>query len=185
MRKLISVSLGFLYLALFVSACVVSGGPPAPSTQAGPTYFLTQYVTQIVATAPTSTLQPTSTSTPWPTPTLEWDPFAAPVTFPRVGCAGSRLSVGAMAFVAWVDARTRLYSTADTLDDPGMRNLVVGEKLQVIDGPSCAYVNNNRQLMWKVYMLADKLTGFAMEGDGNTYWILPLSPKEPTPNIDD
>jgi hypothetical protein len=54
-----------LSLAMLASACVVSGPSPAPSSQAGPTYFLTQFVTQVVATAPTPTPEPTGPRPRW------------------------------------------------------------------------------------------------------------------------
>jgi hypothetical protein len=169
-----------LSLAMLASACVVSGPSPAPSSQAGPTYFLTQFVTQVVATAPTPTPEPTLTKTPWPTPTLEWDPYSAPVSYPLTGCTGSRLHLGGMAFVAITDAVARLYfpySPPTIEDNPGIRSLQVGEIMHITGGPWC----ENKLLIWQVYMLSDKKEGLVVEGDGNTYWILPMSPKEPTP----
>ncbi len=178
-RRLIQIFLLLIGFGFFAAACVGGGAPP-PANQAAPTYFVTQYVTQIVATVPTSTPEPEPTSTPWPTPTLEWDPFAVPVSFPLVGCPGSRLQVGGMAFVAMTDSVAYLYSTYDTDDDPGMRKLVNGEKMYIMDGAWCS---TQRKVMWQVYMLSDQRIGFVAEGDGNIYWLLPLSPKEPTPRV--
>lgn len=169
-------------LALFASACVASGQPPAPASQANPTYFITQYVTQVVATAPTSTPDPTLTPSPWPTPTLEWDPFSAPVHYPLTGCAGSRIQKGGMAFVAQTNAAiTKIFSSPSPEDNPGMRPLLVGEILYIMDGAWC----ENKMLIWQVYAMSDKKIGFVVEGDGMTYYLLPMSPSEPTPKIKD
>lgn len=167
-------------LALSTAACIVAG-PPAQPSPAYQTPQVTRIVTQIVIPAPTYTQPPTPTKTPYPTPTLEWDPFSAPIYFPNVGCAASRLQLGGMAFVALTDANTRLYYDKEPFEDPGIRKLDYGEKMQIIDGPWCF----ERNLVWKVYMVADKRVGHVIEGDGKVYWILPLSPAEPTPNRDD
>jgi hypothetical protein len=47
--------------------------------------------------------------------------------------------------------------------------LVAGEELSVIDGPVC----ERGALVWKV-VASDGQTGFVAEGDGNTYWLMPL-----------
>lgn len=180
--KILWVATALLGVTLFISACVVSGQPPAPASPANPTYFITQYVTQVVATAPTSTPDPTVTPSPWPTPTLEWDPFAVPIYFPDTGCAGSRLQKGGMAFVAQTNASiTRIFSHPVVEDNPGMRDLVAGEILYIMDGTWC----ENRMLIWQIYAMSDGKQGYVVEGDGNQYWLLPMSPSEPTPKIKD
>jgi hypothetical protein len=178
--KSLQIAVLLVCLALLVSACVASSQPPAPASQANPTYYITQYVTQVVATAPTSTPDPTLTPTPWPTPTLEFDPFSVPVHYPLTGCAGSRILKGGMAFVAQTNAAiTKIFSSPSPEDNPGMRPLVVGEILYIMDGAWC----ENKMLIWQVYALSDSLVGFVVEGDGVNYYLLPMSPKEPTPKV--
>lgn len=178
--KFLQIAVLLLGIALFASACVASSQPPAPASQANPTYYITQYVTQVVATAPTSTPDPTLTPSPWPTPTLEWDPFSAPVQYPLAGCAGSRVRKGGMAFVAQTNAAiTKIFSSPSPEDNPGMRPLVAGEILYVMDGAWC----ENKMLIWFVYAMSDGMRGFVVEGDGINYYLLPMSPKEPTPKV--
>lgn len=181
--KLLWVATAFVSLALIASACIAAGQPAAPASSVEPTYYITRFVTQIIATQPTYTPYPTLTPSPWPTPTLKWDPFAAPIYFPDTGCAASRLQKGGMAFVAQTDAAiTRLFSSPEIADNPGMRPLVTGEKLYIFDDENSPWCEN-KMLIWLAYALSDQKQGFVVEGDGKTYWLLPMSPAEPTPKV--
>lgn len=161
-------------LSLVISACVGSASQPAQEVQVVyPTVLVTQIVQQIVAT-------PTATSLPAPTEAVRvvapaastgWDPFAVPIYYPIRGCFASRLHVGDVAFVANGAGAMGIHQTQDIGYSPIWRHLDPGELMDVIDGPWC----DRGALTWKV-ATADGYIGYVPEGDGNVYWLLPMSP---------
>jgi hypothetical protein len=176
--KMTLAHLVLLSLVLFSAACTGSGETATAAVQtAEPTVWLTTFVTQIVATVPSPT--PTLIPTPTIPPTIPpaWDPWALPIYFPIIDCVASRLHKGDMAFVAGIGQHSRLFATKQIFDDPGRRELQMGETLQIIGGASCS----GGWLVWEAYMVADRKRGFVVEGNGDVYWLLPLSPTVPTP----
>jgi len=170
-KGLVLAAIG-LCLFLFVPACL-SVAPQA--TQAVqmvyPTIVITQYITQVVAT-PTITPVPPPTTVSKQTPStvkVGWDPFTVQIYYPVVGCVASRLHVGDVAFVA--NEGVDLYNTKDTGYSPTYRKLLPGEMVDITKGAWCS----NGSLTWKV-ATADGLEGFVAEGNGETYWLLPMPP---------
>ena len=93
--------------------------PPTAESTIEPTIWLTQVITQIVATVPTATSTQIPTSTALPTATLVWDPWAAPLYYPLSDCPASRLKEGDMAFVGYLDGTLRISLSEQIFADPG------------------------------------------------------------------
>jgi hypothetical protein len=171
-KKGLALAVIGLSLFLFVPACLSVAPQATQSVQVVyPTIVITQYVTQVVAT-PTITPIPPPTSAVKQAPSTVntgWDPFTVQIYYPLVGCVASRLHEGDVAFVA--NAGVDLYNTKDTGYSPTYRKLLPGEMVDITKGPWCT----NGALVWKVGT-ADGLAGFVPEGDGNTYWLLPMPP---------
>ncbi len=151
--------------------------PPTAEFSPVPTIWITQIVTQIVATAPSPTPTQISTSTQFPTATLVWDPFSAPLYYPLSNCAASRLNKGDMAFVGSLAGEPRISLTDQVFADPGIRNLLMGEYLHITSNPVC----EQNTVIWEVRAVSDDTVGFVKEGDGETYWLFPASPAIATP----
>jgi hypothetical protein len=157
---------------LFVPACLSVVPRATQAVQVVyPTVLITQYVTQVVATPTiTPTPLPTSASNPQPAAVnTGWDPFTVEIYYPIVGCVASRLHEGDVAFVA--NQGVDLYNSKDTGYSPVYRKLAAGEMVDIIKGPWCSA----GAVIWKVGT-ADGLEGFVPEGDGETYWLLPMPP---------
>jgi len=162
-----------LSLFLFIPACLSVAPQSTQAVQVVyPTVFITQYVTQVVAT-------PTITPTPLPTtesdemPTVldvGWDPFAAPIYYPIVGCVASRLHLDDVAFVA--NEGIDLHVSKDIDYAPVNRVLQPGEMVDIAKGPWCI----SDFLIWKV-TTSDGSQGFVAEGNGETYSLLPMPPE--------
>ncbi|MBN2548019.1 MAG: hypothetical protein JXB15_02590 [Anaerolineales bacterium] len=169
-----------LILVLLSSAC---GGGEAVTTEpaqvVAPVVVVTEVVIQVVATSPPPTATPQPTPTPYPTAPAAWDPISAPIYYPQVGCVASRLHILDVAFVASVSTPVRLYRSKDVFEDPGVRELALGELVTILDGPWC----NMDWIIWKVEA-SDGEKYFVPEGNGEIYWLLPLNPFVPsaTPN---
>jgi hypothetical protein len=151
--------------------------PPTVETTLQPTIWITQVVTQIVATAPSPTPTQIPTSTQFPTSTLAWDPFSAPLYYPISNCAASRLYKGDMAFVGNLAGVPRISLTDQVFADPGIRELVMGEYLHITSNPVC----EQNTVIWEVRAISDDTVGYVKEGDGDTYWLFPASPAIATP----
>jgi hypothetical protein len=161
-----------LALVLFISACISVAPRSTQSVQlVYPTVLITQYVTQIVAT-------PTITPPPPPTPAVNqtpstvnvgWDPFTVQIYYPVVGCVASRLHVGDVAYVA--NGSVDLLQSKDLDYSPAFRELAPGEMVDIIKGAWCS----NGSLIWKV-ATSENEEGFAAEGNGEIYWLLPMPP---------
>ncbi len=180
MNQKIGKSLVFGLVALtliFSSAC--AGEPqPVDETEAPPVVHVTQYITQVVATSPPATLTPVPTFTSAAPPAYSgWDPLAAPIYYPLMGCNASRLYVGDRAFVAYVSGVAGIYMGKNIYYDPLIRKPLAGEIVEIIDGPWC----RQNVLIWQVLVLADEREAFMPEGDGKEYWLLPMQPYTPTP----
>lgn len=174
-RLIYLLMMGILFLS---SACGSSSQGEVEQTPAAPTIYVTQYLTQVVATALPTTPAPeiNPTAVP-PQSSSTWDPLAAPIYYPVIGCVASRLHEGQRAFVANVDKPVRIYSSRDLHNDPGIRDLQLGEILLIIKGGWCT----DNHLYWKVEAEADGTKGFVIEGNGEEYWLLPMPPETPTP----
>jgi hypothetical protein len=161
-----------LSLSLFVPACLSVAPQSTQAVQVVyPTVLITQYITQVVATP---TIMPTSlpTTESQETPSvvnIDWDPFAAPIYYPIVGCVASRLHVGDVAFAASNDID--LHSSKDISFSPVERVLQPAEMVDITKGPWC----DAGSLIWKV-QTADGKDSFAPEGNGELYVLLPMPP---------
>ena len=172
-KKWIAFLLGVSIIILLIPACI--GITPQSDQTAQvvyPTVVITQYVTQIVAT-PIATLPPPPTAIAQQqnkNVIVGFDPFAVDIYYPLQGCVASRLRVGDRAFVAYGGDTMKLFPTLDIGFAPPTRNLVNGEYVDIVSGPYC----DRGAVVWGVVTEGDELAGFIPEGDGNTYWLLPL-----------
>jgi hypothetical protein len=165
-----------LTLVMALSACAGFSTAQQPQ-MVYPTVVIVQYVTQVVATvtpAPPVTPQPPKAANPQPQKVLvndgSYDPFAAPIYYPLKGCpVASRLKVGDVAFVANNTSVSGMHMDKQVGSSPLVRKFSAGELLNIIDGPYCARTG----LVWEVSDAAGE-KGFAAEGDGSTYWLLPF-----------
>jgi hypothetical protein len=160
-----------LTMSLFVPACMaIQPQATQPVQVVYPTIVITQYVTQVVAT---TTITPTPLPTsPNQTPSVVnvgWDPYTVAIYYPIVGCVASRLHEKDVAFIA--NAGVDLYVSKDIVYSPSIRKLAPGEMVDITKGPWCS----NGTLIWKV-TTSDGAEGFAPEGNGETYWMLPMPP---------
>jgi hypothetical protein len=138
-----------------------------------PTVVVKKIITQIVAT-PTVTPEPPPEQKEYvavSASTDNWDPFSAPIYYPIQGCAASRLHEGDVAFVANGGGTIGVHYSKDVGYAPIWRTLAAGELIDILKGPWCAEGN----LVWKV-ATADSYVGFVAEGNGTTYWLLPMPP---------
>lgn len=158
-------------LILAVSGC--AGAPATAQPAANPTVVIVQYVTQVVATvtpappaAPTA-IPPTKQAPPAST---GFDPYSVELHYPVSGCqVASRLNIGDVAFVAAGSEQFGIHFTKDVGFSPVTRKLTPGELLYILDGPTC----NRNGLVWQVLADADDAMGYVIEGNGETYWLLP------------
>ena len=164
----ILVSLVLATLACRVEApkIVLSDEPTAQ-----PTMVITQVVTQVIT--PTPPPPPTATIAPSPTPeptlTPTFDPVNAPVYYPLENCVASRLHVGDIAMVSLFGGPNGIRYGLDVHFDTILYYAEPGEELYIVDGPWCSHG-------WIVWMVETKngVRGYTPEGDGNSYWLLPV-----------
>ena len=166
-------------LILTLSGCAAPAAEAQPPVN--PTVIVVQVVTQVVATV---TPAPPAAPTPLP-PTKKppastgFDPFSVQPYYPISGCRiASRLHIGDIAFVATGADQLGIHFSRDVGFSPIGRKLQPGELLYIVDNPTC----NKNGLVWGVIADADLVSGFVMEGNGETYWLLPYGqtydPKE-------
>ncbi len=164
---------GILVVVLaLVSACATAPTqPPEQSELVYPTVIITQYVTQIVATPTITPIPPPTKQVQVITPAVYtgWDPFKVDIYYPIKGCVASRLYIDDVAFVA--GGPVGLHMSENVLDSPTYRNLEPGELIDIEAGPWCI----NSTLVWKVGA-EDGSVGFAAEGNGENYYLLPMPP---------
>jgi hypothetical protein len=156
-------------LILTVSGC--AGASATDQRVINPTIVIVQYVTQVVATVtpapPVTPIPPTKNA---PAASGGYDPFAVQPYYPLAGCQmASRLHVGDVAFVAAGGEQFGIHFSKDVGFAPIARKLASGELLYILDGPTC----NRNGLVWEVLADADDTLGYAIEGNGETYWLLP------------
>jgi hypothetical protein len=163
--------LSFLAVLIFLTAgCAgASTTPPAP---ANPTVVIIQYVTQVVATVtpgpPTPTPLPPTKSAP--VAPSGYDPYSVEPYYPVAGCAmASRLHIGDIAFVATGGSQFGIHVDRGVGFAPLKRKLVQGELLNIIGEATC----NRNGLVWEVLADSDNTRGFVLEGNGETYWLMP------------
>jgi hypothetical protein len=184
-KKWMVLSLLLVMLLAALAGCVRAGSQSTPEV-IYPTVVIVQYVTQVVATntpePPATPLPPCKIVAPADTTSGSYlirnsngtfDPFAVPIHYPLRGCPiASRLTEGNRAFVAYTGDTQAIHFTTDIGYSPIVRELSVGEVLEIVGGPEC----DRGALIWKV-ITQDGLTGYAAEGDGNQYWLLPYGEK--------
>jgi hypothetical protein len=173
-----------LYLAITISVLLIatacgadmraaSQGADQEVQVSAPTVIIQQLVTQVVATSlPVEPTPIPPTAAPVQYVNTGWDPFSVPIYYPMMGCVASRLYVGDRAFAAYGADRNGIHYSQDIGDAPIFRHLAAGEIMELIDGPYC----ERGAVVWKVFALADEQVGFVAEGDGSTYWLLPMPP---------
>lgn len=170
-RWLTGILAGILF---FVNACSPSSSEVEETAVANKTVFVTQIVTQIIATPlPTEPLPPPTQFIPTPTHT---SPPAIPgeIYYPLPGCVASRLHVGDIAYVASLAGNTGMHIDKDVQYSPTMYMPELGEQLEVKDGPWCW---EGKMIIWLFRTIRsnkdDEIEGYMAEGDGEYYWILP------------
>ena len=171
-KKGLALAVIGLSLFLFVPACLSIAPQATQAVQVVyPTVVITQYITQVVAT-PTITPTPLPTSASIQTPSVVnvgWDPFTVEIYYPIPGCVASRLHEGDVAFVA--NNGVDLLQSKDIGYSPVTRVLAAGEMVDITKGPWCSGGN----LIWKI-ATAENEEGFAAEGNGENYYLLPMPP---------
>lgn len=171
-----------IFLTVFNMLLLTACSSVAPQVEAptlAPVVYVTQFVTQVVATSLPDTPTPIPTFTQSPPPTYAgWDPLAQPIYYPVMGCAASRIHLGDRAYVAYISGIAGLYTSNNVLHSPLKRKPIPGEVVEIVDGPWCS----GGAIVWLVNALADEETGYMPEGNGQEYWLLPLQPPTPTPD---
>jgi hypothetical protein len=182
-KKRLAVLSAMLSMVLLFTAC--SGAEsPAEVQVVYPTIYVTQYVTQVVATVPASSLSSNQAAVETPVPTVvqpqavSWDPFSVEIYYPKLGCSASRLHIGDRAFIAYSEGLIGLYRYKNMSFEPELRHLASGTEVEIIDGPFC----DEKIISWKVRTPDKETVGYYPEGDGNSYWMLPLAPSSWTPD---
>ena len=147
---------------------ILNDEPTAPATVA-----ITQVVTEVITATPlppSATPEPSPTPSPTLAPTATWDPLSAPIYYPLDDCAASRLSVGDKAFVSY-GGEVGIRYGQDLHYDFVAVTANMGDVLDITAGPYCSWG-------WIIWMVqtSDGFVGFAPEGNGETYWLLPVGP---------
>ena len=175
-RKIIMVCVLMSLVLLSTGCSNASNSEDGGEKIVSPTVFVTVFVTPITATPPPVTPLPTPIPTqPPPQPVDDPNaPWNVPIYFPGPGCSASRLHVEDRAFVAATGDFARVYNSTNIPYDPGVRDLVPGEEMRIIAGPKC----DNDWVFWMVKMDNDELKGWVPEGNGETYFLLPLVSSE-------
>jgi hypothetical protein len=182
-KKKLAILSAILSTAFLISACAGTTSPSEVRV-VYPTVYVTQYVTQVVATAPATSVPVSQPKVETPAPTeaqlepVEWDPFSVEIYYPKLGCSASRLHVGDRAFIVSSGGLIGLYRYKSLSFEPNLRHPAAGTEVEIIDGPFC----DEMIIYWKVRTPDKELVGYYPEGDGNTYWLLPLAPSDWTPN---
>lgn len=148
---------------------IVMEESPTPTNQ--PTLILTQVVTQIITPTP-EPVQPTAPPTISTEPTLTptYDPYSVPIYYPLPECVASRLHIGDTAMVSYEGGANGIRYSADMqLSDNIVHYAQPGDRLIIRDGPYCSY----GWLVWFVETL-DGFLGYTPEGNGVSYWLLPV-----------
>ncbi len=135
-----------------------------------PIAVITAIITEVITPTP-APVTPTSppTATPEPTLTPTWDPLSAPIYYPLKDCVASRLHVGDQAMVTYGGGPNGIRYGPDVHYDTVIAYAQEGQVVEITAGPWCSHG-------WIVWMVrtADGLVGFTPEGDGNSYWLLPV-----------
>ena len=169
-KKVRAVLFFLLGLLMLLPACIQIPGP-TQQVVTPPVVVITQIVTEMVAPTPvpvTPTIAPSATPLP-PTITPTWDPLSAPIYYPIPDCVASRLHVGDKAMVSFVGGANGIRYGRDLSEETVMGYAQPGAILEIQNGPWCS----RGWLVWLV-KTADGLTGYTPEGDGNSYWLLPV-----------
>ncbi len=171
-RPLMMVLVAFFAVTL---ACrveaprIVMEENPTPTSQ--PTLIITQVVTEIITPTPQPVLPtspPTQANEPTLTPT--YDPFSVPIYYPLPDCVASRLRKGDTAMVSYQGGDNAIrYSPDMSLSENIVHYASPGDRLIIRDGPYCSY----GWLVWFVETL-DGFLGYTPEGNGESYWLLPV-----------
>jgi hypothetical protein len=137
-----------------------------------PVVFITAVITEVITPTPapvTPTLPPTATPEPTPSPT--WDPLSAPIYYPLENCVASRLHVGDLAMVTYGGGPNGIRYGLDIHYDTVLTYAEEGQNLEIIAGPWCS----QGWIVWMVRTM-DGIVGYTPEGDGNSYWLMPVKP---------
>ena len=156
-------------LILAVSGCAVA--PATAQRAANPTVVIVQYVTQVVATVTPAPPRHRYPADPKDAASFYGlRPVFGGMHYPVSGCqVASRLNIGDVAFVAVGSEQFGIHFSKDVGFSPITRKLTPGELLYILDGPTC----NRNGLVWQVLADADDAMGYVIDGNGETYWLLP------------
>ena len=169
-RKMRAYVFSLLALLMLLPACIQI---PARTQQAvmPPVVVITQIVTQMILPTPlpvTPTTAPSATPLP-PTVAPTYDPLSAPIYYPLKDCVASRLHVGDKAMVSLVGGANGIRYGRDLMEETILGYAQPGAFLEIKSGPWCS----RGWIVWFV-KTSDGLEGWTPEGDGNTYWLLPV-----------
>lgn len=122
--------------------------------------------------SPTATPRPSLTPSPSVTPsnTPSPTPYLGATWYPCLGLYPSRLRVGDRAMVSLSPPLPNRLRREASKGAEVIALLQPGEKVEILGGPACA----SQMIWWQVRSLASGLSGWTAEGDGKTYWLVPL-----------
>jgi hypothetical protein len=160
-----------LSVPLMLLAGCIQISAPTQQVATPPVVVITQVVTEMIPPTPlpvTPTTAPSATP-PQPTTTPTWDPLSAPIYYPIPDCVASRLHVGDKAMVSFVGGANGIRYGRDLAESTIIGYAQPGAVLDIQSGPWCS----RGWLVWLV-KTADGTVGYTPEGDGNSYWLLPV-----------
>jgi hypothetical protein len=163
---------GLIWISMLLALSACAGTPATAQPPANPTVIIVQYVTQVVATVtPAPPSPPTTAPTPKFVAPSGFDPYSVDPYYPINGCqVASRLHVGDVAFVASGANTSNLHVSRNVGFAPVERKLTPGELLYITEEVTC----NHNGLVWGVVADSDLVKGFVLEGNGESYYILPF-----------
>ncbi len=158
-------------ISMLLSACIQVVAPTSLPSATVPVLVITQVITEIIPPTPipvTPTMTKTFTPEP-PTPTATWNPLNAPIYYPLKDCVASRLYIGDLAMVSLQGGANGIRYGRDLYYDTIIGYAQPGAVLEILNGPWCSH----GWIVWLVRM-KDGTTGYTPEGDGDSYWLLPM-----------
>ncbi|MBN2503211.1 MAG: protein kinase [Anaerolineales bacterium] len=85
------------------------------------------------------------------------------------GAPVSRLAIGGLAYVAQEPPVANTVRSEPHKSAADIGQIEPGERVQILDGPQCA----DDLTWWQVQSMRTSLTGWTVEGDFDSYWLIP------------
>jgi serine/threonine-protein kinase len=140
-----------------------------PSPAATITPIVIPSVTPGLVSTPSSTPSLTSPASVSEAPPTVTGLAAAPTWVPCPGTYPSRLHVGDHAYVSFDPPLANRVRRQPNNQSVVLGFLQPGEKMEILDGPVCY----NNWIWWQVRSLESDLSGWTVEGDSTSYWLVP------------